>query len=282
MGKAKVAVVFPVHNGAATLSESLASIASQHLQDFKAIILENGCTDNTFEIALQFCEKDPRFSIVRNDHFLSANDNFAKAMELAAVEGEYFCLRACDDLSSPDFLSALVEALEQDSDKLVAVCSTQIVTREGQKLAMKHPSSKVLNFLDLYKSGSVPRNLTYPGEWIYGVFRSAAKDTLVSRWHEFANPWCVASYTMSEFVVRDLVAYVSGPVFIFRKGSNSIERYGAKSFRDKLQQRLAYTFGCYKLVHKLPKVGLVRRLKFFRMCWNDARRKTQYKLLRFF
>src|SRR5690606_33490034 len=111
MQKSKVAVVFPVYNGEKTLKRSLQCIAEQDFSDFKAIILENGCTDRSLSIAEGFCAQDPRFSIVRNDVHLSALDNFAKAMRLGAERGEYFCLRACDDLSSRDFLSALVGAL---------------------------------------------------------------------------------------------------------------------------------------------------------------------------
>lgn len=117
-----------------------------------------------------------------------------------------------------------------------------------------------------------------PAEWIYGLYRADAKELLMSRWFELGNPWCFASYVVSEFVVLDLVAYVDGATLDFTEGSGSEARYRAKSFRDRLTQRLKYTTGCYALVKKLPDVSWSTRMKFFRMCWNDARRKTRYKL----
>lgn len=276
MEQAELVVVFPVYNGAKTLLKSLECIANQDFAAFQAIILENCSTDDTLSIAQEFCDKDSRFSVVQNPAHLSAQDNFTKAFELGAASGKFFCLRACDDFSSPDFLGALVGALRQDEGKMVAAGSTKIIGKGAPK--MKHPVSSVLDFRRSYEQGKVPRNLTFPAEWIYGVFRSGARDVIVRRWVELNNPWCSASYVLAEFIVRDLVVYVPGPTYDFVEGSGSEQKYGAKAFRDRLQQRLRYTFGCYKLVHTLPTAGLVTKLKFFRMCWNDARRKTRYKL----
>lgn len=274
---ARVMVMFPVYNGATTLRESLQSIADQDFGEFRAIILNNCSTDETLQVAQRFCEEDARFSVISNETHLSAEANFAKAVKLGAEAAGYFCLRAADDLSSRDFLGKLVEALDADEAKLLAACSTKSFNAKGFKL--KNPAANIFNFQESYAKGRVPRNLTFPSEWIYGMFRSRSVDILMARWYELGNPWGFASYVLSEFVVRDLVAYVPGPTLDFREGSGSEQRYGAKRFRGKLSQRLTYTLGCYRLVDKLPPTGLLTKAKFFRMCWNDARRKTRYKLL---
>ncbi|WKL27516.1 hypothetical protein Q1M64_27070 [Sinorhizobium meliloti] len=171
----------------------------------------------------------------------------------------------------------MVEALDENPGKLLAACPTKLVGPSGTRI--KAPDDSVFDFTRKYVSGKVPRNLTFPAEWIYGLYRAGAKETLMARWFELGNPWCFASYVVSELVVRDLVVYVDGPTLDFAEGSGSEQRYGAKSFRDRLDQRLKYTLGCYNLTRKLPPVSLMIRTKFFRMCWNDARRKTRYKLL---
>ncbi|MGN7749681.1 glycosyltransferase family 2 protein [Sinorhizobium sp. 22678] len=276
MPKPKVVVVFPVYNGEKTLTSSLRCIAEQTFDGFEAIILDNKSTDKTVDIAEQFCRSDERFSVVKCAEHVSAIDNFARAVRLGAERGEYFCLRACDDHSSPDFLARLVEALDENPGKLLAACSTKLVGRSGSRI--KAPDDSVFEFTSKYVSGKVPRNLTFPAEWIYGLYRASAKEVLMERWFELGNPWCFASYVVSELVVRDLVVYVDGPTFDFTEGSGSEARYGAKSFRDRLTQRLKYTKGSYNLVKKLPDVSWSIRMKFFRMCWNDARRKTRYKI----
>jgi glycosyltransferase involved in cell wall biosynthesis len=276
MAKTKVVVVFPVYNGERTLSSSLQCIADQTFIDFEAIILDNKSTDDTLRVAEQFCKMDSRFSIVRTEQHVSAPENFARAVQIGAARGDYFCLRACDDHSSLDFLACLVEALDREPTKLLAACSTKLVGPNGNRI--KSPDDAIFGFTKAYVSGRVPRNLTFPAEWIYGLYRTSAKDMLMARWFELGNPWCLASYVVSELVVRDLVAYVPGPTYDFTEGSGSEQRYGAKSLREKFNQRLSYTLGCYKLRRKLPKVSFITRLKFLRMCWNDARRKTRYKI----
>jgi glycosyltransferase involved in cell wall biosynthesis len=277
MEKAKIAVVFPVYNGAKTLKASLQCIAEQDFAEFKAFIVENCSTDGTLSISEEFCAQDPRFSIVRNDVHLSAMDNFEKAMRLGAEQGEYFCLRACDDLSSQDFLSSLVAALDANPYKLLGACKTKLISVNGA-IRLKEPAKSALDFKQNYLLKKVPRNLNFPAEWIYNLYRSNAAEGLIQRWKELGNPWCAASYAVVELVVRDLVVYVEGPSLDFQEGSGSAERYGAKKFMERLRQRLAYTMGCYKLKKDLPAASLISRLLFFRMCWNDARRKTRYKL----
>lgn len=275
--KSKIVVVFPVHNGAATLERSLQSIAAQSLSEFKAIILENGSKDETLEIARSFCARDPRFSVIRNETFLSALEQFAKAIRIGASEGEYFCLRACDDTSTPDFLEKLVASLDADQGKMLAVGNVDRI----RGTAVKHvkPNPDIFHFKERYLRGRAPRNLMYPSEWLYGVFRSAAADEIIlKRWHEGAV-WALSSYVVTEFVVRDLVAYTDGPAYEFALGSGSEKKYMVTSTAAKIRARWQYTAGCYKLKEKLPPAPFYSRLMFFRMCWNDARRKTRYRIL---
>lgn len=274
--RCKLVVVFPAYNKAKSIRESLQCIADQTFRDFEAIILENQSTDGTLEEAEAFCEKDSRFRIVRNETHLAALDTFAKAIRIGSKRGEYFCLRACDDLSSLDFLEQLVRALDENPKKLVAACPTRLV---GNKIRLKTPNPNTFNFVANYCAGRVPRNLNFPAEWLYGVFRASAAELMLSRWEEYANPWCQASFIISEFVVRDLVQYIEGPTFDFVEGSGSIRTYAAHGFSEKLRHRMSYTLGCYRLYKKLPSVGMSTKLRFLRMCWNDSRRKTQFKLL---
>ena len=95
-------------------------------------------------------------------------------------------------LSSRDFLGELVEALDADDTKLLAACSTRSFNAKSFKI--KHPADNIFNFRESYAKGNVPRNLTFPSEWIYGLFRSRSVDVLMARWHELGKPWGFASY----------------------------------------------------------------------------------------
>jgi glycosyltransferase involved in cell wall biosynthesis len=277
MDKTKLAVIFPVYNGARTLEASLQCIADQDYRDFRAIIVENKSTDGSLEVAKAFCQKDSRFEILENEMHLGVIDNFIRSIKLGSESAEYFCLRACDDLSTTDYLSKLLSALQADETKLLAVGSTERIDLHARQLIKPEPD--VFDFWKNVSKGRVPRSLFFPSEWFYGIYRSkGSADILLERWPALGGPWCAASYTVAEFVVRDLVVWIDGPVYIFYRGSASEELYAAKSLTHKLRQRWLYTTGCYKVIQKLPILPWNTRRKIFKMFWRDARRKTNYRV----
>ena len=277
MSKPKVLVLFPIYNGEKSMRESLDCIANQDFSDFRAIIVDNKSTDRTAEIARAYCEKDPRFEVLTQEKHLSAVENFIFCIKYGRDNADYFCLRACDDLSSQNFLSKLVEALNNNPDKLLAATTVRRV--QGEQSRVLRPDPVIFGYGRSLASGVVPRSLAYPSEWCYGLIRSErGAEILIRRWSEYPHAWCVASYVVAEFVMRDLAVWVDSVEFVFIEGSGSFEKYGAKTFFGKFQQRLNYTLGCYKVVDQLPSVSLVTRIRLFRRLWRDSRIKTRYDL----
>jgi len=276
----KIAIAIPVYNGENTLEEALQNIADQEYQNFRAFIYENKSTDRSPEIAKKFCEKDPRFEIVESSQHIGMIDNFLRAIKHASGMAEYFCMRACDDKSSSDYISKLVAALEADKTKLLAGSDAERI--DGSQIKRMKPNDNIFNFLYNLTEGKLPRNLNFPSEWIYGVFRSkGGAEILLRRLPELKSPWAAASYTVTEFVVRDMVEYVDGPVYKIYAGSNSVDLYFFKNWIEKVKQRWKFTSGCFQTRKFLPKMSFGKHIKFFRMCWNDSRRKTRYSLIGF-
>ncbi|WP_269584569.1 glycosyltransferase family 2 protein [Roseibium sp. Sym1] len=277
MSKPKVLVLFPIFNGEKTMRDSLDCIAGQDYADFRAVIVDNRSTDGTAEIARAYCQKDPRFEVLTQERHLSAVENFIFCMEYGQAHSDYFCLRACDDLSSQNYLTQLVDALEQNPDKLLAAPTVRRISADGERVL--HPDPAVFGYPQSLAAGTVPRGLTYPAEWCYGLVRAkGGAEILIRRWREYPHAWCVASYVVAEFVMRDLAIWVEDAEFVFMMGSGSFEKYGAKTFFDKFRQRLNYTLGCYRVTAKLPPIPLRTRINLFRRLWRDSRAKTRYDL----
>jgi glycosyltransferase involved in cell wall biosynthesis len=277
MSKAKVVVGFPIFNGEKTMEASLRCIAEQDFGDFQAIIFENKSTDRSREIAKAFCASDARFTLFENDEHVGPMENFANAIRVCSQKGEYFCLRACDDLSSSDFLSKLVFALDARPSKLLAVGSVKII--KGTDVHDKTPDQSIFGFKEKARTGELPKGLFFPSEWFYGVYRSAGgADIILQRMFELKSAWCAASYTVAEFVIRDLVVYIEGPALYFNWGSGSGQKYGAKTKREKIKQLWRYAHGCYRLRHDLPPMTWTTKARLFFMFLQDARRKTRYRI----
>ena len=60
---AKISIVIPVYNTEKYLRECLDSIINQTFQDWEAICVDDGSTDNSLEILREYEKKDKRFRV---------------------------------------------------------------------------------------------------------------------------------------------------------------------------------------------------------------------------
>lgn len=104
-----VSIIIPAYNAAPFIEETIKSIYGQTYPHWEIIVIDDGSTDNTNSICEQLNnsrvkvtrQKNAGVAVARNNGLLSAN-------------GEYVVFFDADDLMSPDFLSARVQALQND------------------------------------------------------------------------------------------------------------------------------------------------------------------------
>lgn len=60
----KVGVVVPIFNVAPYLRECLDSIQNQSFQNFQAVLINDGSTDESLQIALEYVKTDSRFILI--------------------------------------------------------------------------------------------------------------------------------------------------------------------------------------------------------------------------
>jgi len=102
----KISIVMPVYNVEAYVGEAVSSIFAQTMQDFELILIDDGSTDASIEIALAQCLNDPRVHVIRQfNQGLSAARN--RGMELA--QGEYIYLFDSDDLLEADAFAKCID-----------------------------------------------------------------------------------------------------------------------------------------------------------------------------
>jgi glycosyltransferase involved in cell wall biosynthesis len=105
-----ISVVMAVFNAQRFLSQSIESMLSQSYEDFEFIIVDDGSTDQSWEIISKYQEADARIRPIR----LSNNQGVARAAN-AGIEiaiGKYIARMDSDDISLPDRLSKQVDFLE--------------------------------------------------------------------------------------------------------------------------------------------------------------------------
>lgn len=102
-----VSVIIPAYNAEPTLAETLRSAAAQTYPNLEILIVDDGSTDRTAEIADVFCRADPRARLLRK-----ANGGVASARNFGIAEaaGEWIAPLDADDLWHPSKIAKQVSA----------------------------------------------------------------------------------------------------------------------------------------------------------------------------
>jgi len=104
-----ISVVMPAKNGERYIKESINSVIAQSMPDFELIIVNDGSTDNSSEIARSY--KDKRVKVI--DLTESIGCYPARNVGIKNVTGKYICMMDADDISLPYRLESHYRFLEE-------------------------------------------------------------------------------------------------------------------------------------------------------------------------
>ena len=112
---ATVSVVMPAYNVAAYLGEAVKSVQAQTVADWELLIVDDGSTDATQEIARRLADSDPRIKVLQKPN---GGISSARNMALRASTGEFIAILDSDDVWEPTFLAEqlAIFALRPDVD----------------------------------------------------------------------------------------------------------------------------------------------------------------------
>ncbi|GAA3060149.1 hypothetical protein GCM10017562_26370 [Streptomyces roseofulvus] len=108
----RLSVIVPIYNVAYYLPACLNSLAVQTFQDLEVIMVDDGSTDESHEIAAEFAAKDDRFRLIRKENAgLGAARN--TGLDSLAPEAEFIAFVDSDDLIPPDAYRLMIETLDE-------------------------------------------------------------------------------------------------------------------------------------------------------------------------
>lgn len=110
-----VSVVIPGKNEALYARDCIRSLKHQTLENFEAILIDDGSTDSTLDVVLDEIGDDPRFRVIRTAQ--SVGIGLARNMGVARATGKYVTFLDLDDFVAPDGLTSRVEVAEAHADR---------------------------------------------------------------------------------------------------------------------------------------------------------------------
>jgi hypothetical protein len=108
-----LSIIIPCYNHGHYLGTALESILAQIFPAWEAIIVDDGSTDSTHQVAAEYAERDCR---VRYIHQQNAGLSAARNTGIRAARGQYLAFLDADDAWEPDFVAACLLALEAEPD----------------------------------------------------------------------------------------------------------------------------------------------------------------------
>lgn len=125
---ARVAVIIPVFNGAATVAEAIASVLAQSFRDFELVVVDDGSTDATPAVLERYA------GAIRLIRQANAGISAARNAALRATTSELVALLDCDDVWRPTMLERTVAALDADQSCVLAYTNLAVTDSNGVAL----------------------------------------------------------------------------------------------------------------------------------------------------
>ncbi len=124
-----VSVVLPVFNGAEYLREAVCSVLSQTYEKFELLIINDGSTDESGRIALEFSEKHRNIKYID----LKRNKKLPAALNTGfeAASGEFFTWISHDNIMLPNCLEVMVSELNKNPGAAMVYANMRIIGESG-------------------------------------------------------------------------------------------------------------------------------------------------------
>lgn len=199
-----VSVVMPVYNGEPYLKKAVESILKQTFNDFEFIIIDDGSTDNSWEILKAYAAQDSRVVLSRNPENIKLIKTLNKGLSLA--RGEHIARMDADDISLPERLARQVAYLQRHPEVGLLGTGYYRLYPDGQRELRQPPSTNTgLRWRLLFgtpmchASVMFRRRLFETGEFNYHPFPHVEDYELFSRLLKYT---CAASLPNPFYIVR--------------------------------------------------------------------------------
>lgn len=236
-----VSVIMPVYNTQKYLKEAIDSILNQTYSNFELILINDGSTDNSLDIIIDYAKKDKRIVVLSrstNGFIDAVNDG------VCIARGEYIARMDSDDISHPERFQKQVDYLNTHED--IYLLGTNYSLMFDEDLSEKTRKK----YIGSHKRGqeSIDRD---------NIFLS------INEGQKFMQPSTMMRKEIfkevglyKDFLIEDIefyfrvaakglgIAKIEEELFFYRarEGSRSTDEFRKKQTHQIIQMKLSYLF----------------------------------------
>ncbi len=149
----KVSIIIPAYNCEEYLADAIESVLSQTYATWECIVVDDGSSDNTSDIAENYAQKDNRISCL---HQQNRGLPFTRNIAIAHSTGDYILPLDGDDKIAPTFIEKSVEYFEKHPNTRIVYCRLNLFgAASGEKLLPKY------SFQHMLQENCIPATALY-------------------------------------------------------------------------------------------------------------------------
>ena len=219
----KISVIVPVYNTEEYLSQCLESILEQTFPDFEVIVVNDGSSDKSHDVAKSYSEKDSRILIVNQE-----NKGLSEARNagIDRAKGEWITFIDSDDIIAPSFLQKLLDAA-QKTEASIACCSKKEFVKLSEiysfKRAIPSPTKTPCRTTILTPIQALTNALYQNDQPDYSAWNKLySKDLWETRRFPAGKYFEDIACIPQAFLNAKSIAFVNEPLYLYRKRTTSI------------------------------------------------------------
>ncbi len=146
-----VSVIMPNYNGEQFLSAAVQSVVNQTYQNWELLIIDDGSTDGSVEIARKWAAQDRRIRPLKNIFKkLAHGPGAARNTGIQEAKGRYIAFLDSDDLWLPQKLSEQVAFMQRDKIPF-SFTWYEVITETGAKVGERRPDCHSVTYRQLLR-----------------------------------------------------------------------------------------------------------------------------------
>jgi len=262
-----VSIVIPAYNAEKTVIETLESVINQVYKNIEVIVINDGSTDNTFNIVQEFASAHSNIKV-----FSKSNEGLPETRNYGFqyVSGEYLVFLDADDLLDATYVSSCIKEYHNNSQLDIVHTQTQLFERETGVLQSEDYSKEAILRTNCFTATAMMKSSNFKAIGLY--------DTNL----KFAEDWEMWIRMTAQF---DNVYKINKPLFYYRKRHTKDSMTDENRRENISDEALLYIYNKHYSLYRKNDYGIEKLLdriyseeKFKKKYYNIWYKKLFYNL----
>jgi glycosyltransferase involved in cell wall biosynthesis len=217
----KVSIIIPVFNSERYLPQCIESVLGQTFEDIEIICVDDGSTDNSFNILNKYAIKEKRIKLLTQKN---AGQGAARNTALKQAQGEYIYFLDSDDYIDSTLIEECIKTIEDTHADLVCF-NTEVFGDDTSRLYARAKKYSQLKFSGLLRmEGAVREGLN------------------VYLWNKFFKRYIIEEYEIlfPEDLMYEDITFVKSYLLACEKGYFDMRRFHHYRIHDNSLMKINY------------------------------------------